>query len=268
MFTRWFIIPATAGALLMLLPRPVQAGYVVQAFADANTILDNPGPIFDAGAATADARSESGLFVSIARAAASPGTLGSFASVQVASADPGVGQVYAFARAGFTDTLRVGSASLPAGTPVILLFSQQVEGGFRDLDGFVLGYVVSQMNPTIGLTDSNYILHADGRLQDSGPPILAWTTVGATISLRGTLSVQASYRGGPDGGSLTSDFYHTAHYYADSLTEGVFLTSDSGHDYSSPGALQAVPEPGSFTLAAMGVLGCFGYRWSRTRFGK
>jgi hypothetical protein len=130
----------------------------------------------------------------------------------------------------------------------------------------VSGFVTSSLNATIGLTDSTCIRRTPGSgliLEDNGP-ILASTTVGSSFSLRAILSAQARYGGGPGGGSVTTDFSRTAYYYADALTPGVFLTSDSGHDYSRP-AVEAVPAPGSLALAGTGVLVLLGRGWHRRR---
>lgn len=63
----------------------------------------------------------------------------------------------------------------------------------------------------------------------------------------GRLDAQVGNTQSFTGGLATLDFGNSAHAYAQVLTPGYTLGSQSGHDYSS------VPEPGSLALAAFGL---------------
>lgn len=80
-------------------------------------------------------------------------------------------------------------------------------------------------------------------------------SVGARIALTGSLSIAAAAKGlNQEGESKASfDANSTTLSFVDSLTPGVFVVSDSGHDYSSPQSPTAVPEPSSLFLLSTGV---------------
>lgn len=80
-------------------------------------------------------------------------------------------------------------------------------------------------------------------------------SVGDRIALVGSLGMAAAAKGlNQEGESKASfDANSTSLSFVDSLTPGVYVVSDSGHDYSSPQAPSAVPEPSSLLLLGTGV---------------
>lgn len=71
---------------------------------------------------------------------------------------------------------------------------------------------------------------------------------GQNYDVFGRLDAQVGNTQSFSTGSATLDFGNSAHAYAQVLTPGYTLGSQSGHDYS------AVPEPGSLALAAVGLV--------------
>ena len=80
-------------------------------------------------------------------------------------------------------------------------------------------------------------------------------SVGDRIGLAGSLSIAAAAKGlNQEGLSKASfDANSTSLSFVDSLTPGVFVVSDSGHDYSTPNVPPAVPEPSSLLLLGTGI---------------
>jgi hypothetical protein len=198
------------------------------------------------------------------------GTLSSFAYATSTNVNPLAQGAVAGGEAMFSDLLRVRSDSLSFGTPVVLRFSQLVIGSFHaGTDGLALASVDSGLSLNTGqfttysagagVTGSGY----SESVTDSGP-LFVNMTVGTAFRLDGLLRTNAIVG---TTNAVWSDYSNTAHYYADPVTPGVYLTSDSGHDYSSPGASPAVPEPASLSLAGLGLLSLFGYGWRHRRRG-
>ncbi len=155
--------------------------------------------------------------------------------------------------ASFTDYITVNSDTLPLGALVMLTLSQNVAGGFgaggRSYRGELTSQVCGPSAQCYGESQSATYIDDLGLVVVtgfSGSPTLT-TTVGATFILSGGLNVLA--RAGLNS-SITGGFGQTVHYYLDSQTPGVTLSSSSNHDYSTP-----VPEPTSFVSLGIGVLG-------------
>jgi hypothetical protein len=70
---------------------------------------------------------------------------------------------------------------------------------------------------------------------DNGPLVIPVTS-GQSLSVLSTMLVGVA-------GSATADYISTDHVYITALTPGLQIVSASGHDYSPPGSVAAVPEP-------------------------
>jgi hypothetical protein len=161
---------------------------------------------------------------------------------------------------GITDQMHVNSTTLAVGTPVdlavtlsfaqIVTLSEQASlylGG-----GYFSTYAANASNGT------SVYLTANGQdnVNATGSSAILHTFVGQYINLAESMSggVGATYIDGVvrDG---HADASHSAHFYVDSMTSGVILSADSGHDYAS--SVSSVPEPSStaLMLAGAGLLG-------------
>ena len=161
---------------------------------------------------------------------------------------------------GITDVLHVDSTVLAVGTPVdltvTLSFAQIVtlsEAASMYLGGgYFATYAANAGN------GASVYLTANGQddVNATGSSAILHTFVGQYINLSESMSggVSATYIDGVvrDG---HADASHSAHFYVDSITPGVSLSADSGHDYLSSAA--SVPEPSStaLLLAGAGLIG-------------
>jgi hypothetical protein len=169
---------------------------------------------------------------------------------------------------GITDQIHVNSATLAAGTPVdltvTLSFAQTVtlsEPASMYLGG---GYFASYA-ANAGNGDSVY-LTANGQddVNATGSSAILHTFVGQYINLAESMSggVNATYIDGVVRNGH-ADASHSAHFYVDSMTSGVDLSADSGHDYT--GGLSPVPEPSKTALMLAGAGLC---AWAARRRGQ
>jgi hypothetical protein len=161
---------------------------------------------------------------------------------------------------GITDQIHVNSTTLAVGTPVSLMvtlsFAQTItlsEPASMYLGG---GYFATYAaNASNG--DSVY-LTANGQdnVNATGSSAILHTFVGQYINLVESMSggVSATYIDGVVRNGH-ADASHSAHFYVDSVTSGVNLSADSGHDYMT--STSSVPEPSSMALllAGAGLIG-------------
>lgn len=108
-----------------------------------------------------------------------------------------------------------------------------------------------------GATFNNMTLSADSCSSPTTQVMqeILHVSVGDRIGLVGSLSMAAAAKGlNQEGLSKASfDANSTSLSFVDSLTPGVFVVSDSGHDYSTPNVPAAVPEPSSLLLLGTGL---------------
>ncbi len=169
---------------------------------------------------------------------------------------------------GLTEQLIVNSATLPAGTPVDLLFtlsfaqtvtlsqaaSMYLGGGY---------YAAFAANPQYGVA-VNLVANGVDDVNATGSSVVMHTLVGGYINVTESMSggVGATYFDSTER-SGEADASHSAHFYVDALTAGVSIGSESGHDYSTA---SSVPEPGAAALFMSG-LACLGGLVRRRRRG-
>ena len=161
---------------------------------------------------------------------------------------------------GITDQLHVNSTVLAVGTPVdltvTLSFAQTVtlsESASMYLGG---GYFATYAaNASNG--DSVY-LTANGQddVNATGSSAILHTFVGQYINLTESMSggASATYIDGVVRNGH-ADASHSAHFYVDSLTGGVDLSADSGHDYATSASPVPEPSPTALLLAGAGLIG-------------
>jgi len=161
---------------------------------------------------------------------------------------------------GITDLIHVNSTTLAAGTPVDLMttlsFAQIVTlsepTSMYLTGGYFATYAANASNGT------SVYLTANGQddVNATGSSAILHTFVGQYINLAESMSggVSATYIDGVVRNGH-ADASHSAHFYVDSMTSGVDLSADSGHDYTS--SVSSVPEPSStaLMLAGAGLLG-------------
>ena len=168
----------------------------------------------------------------------------------------------------FSDHLKVSSNTLPAGTPVTVrlkLLGSPVGwyGGGLAIANSSFGLSASY----IGSTYAEETVSWQGSSSSASVPFDFATTVGSSFELVGSL--RASVQGYHLGSSAASG---ECHYYADVLTPGAFLVSESCTDYGSTPATKFASEPadqivpaGSSALfsVASARLGPYTYQWRR-----
>lgn len=162
--------------------------------------------------------------------------------------------------AGIIDQVHVNSTTLANGTPVDLLltlsFAQIVtlsEAASLYLGGgYYATYAANAGNGTSAYLTANGIDNVNA----TGASAVLHTFVGQYINLAESMSggVGAVYIDGVER-SGHADATHSAHFFVDSLTDGVSLSADSGHDYAT--SVSSVPEPSSVALmlAGAGLIG-------------
>ncbi len=255
----WALVGALAvGILPWILPGRAHAFYVeatagTYAFGGPNGYDQTFGALGTSASATSSGDGAN----SSASASAAMGTVGGFASASAVTRDTGfaqlaTGQTWAL----FSDTISVGSGSLPVGTIVTLSIDTNltgaiigVAGGFegRGSSNFSAGY----LGGTAVATAEQRSDWINGNYNSNSGPITFNTTVGSLVPLTGRLDVVAIAEGVGQAGvasSVTASFGSTALFTVDALTPGVVLTSESGHNYS------AIPEPATLALLAIGTL--------------
>jgi hypothetical protein len=192
-----------------------------------------------------------------ARASASAGALHAFATASV-SPSVSYGSAAAQAYASYTDAIHV---DVPADFgPVTLRFGISLAGACL-FDGRAGGGVIgSGCSAGERLDGRDTTLGKDFTLTlgDAGQAVTTIVTrPGATIGFQTSLLVGGYSHWAP----FTAAYYDTGHVYIESLTPGVSLTSDSGHNYAP------VPEPATWALM-LGGLTCAGLYGRRRRQAK
>lgn len=176
------------------------------------------------------------------------GSLGIYAS---ASANGG----YAFpvigasASASFSDDMFVGGV---AGTMVTLTITLGMEGSCSATEGGSYGYVNAACSVEAGLVAPPGVSLSSGLNAQHMVDSVTFDWAAGTSFGFGAQMMASGYA---NFGSFSADYAHTLHLYIDTLTDGVTLTSASGHDYATPlvAGGGTVPEPASWALAAVGL---------------
>ncbi len=157
---------------------------------------------------------------------------------------------------GITDQIHVNSTTLAAGTPVdltVTLSFAQIVALSEPTSLYLAGGYFATYAANAGNGTSVY-LTANGQdnVNATGSSAVLHTFVGQYINLAESMSggVRATYIDGVVR-SGHADASHSAHFYVDSLTSGVTLSADSGHDYTA--SVSSVPEPSSTALMLAGV---------------
>ncbi|MCZ7639786.1 MAG: hypothetical protein M5U12_29305 [Verrucomicrobia bacterium] len=165
----------------------------------------------------------------------------------------------------FSDDLLITSETLSVGTPVRIQFSMNLEGT-TFFDSFSSLPANTGLDSSIFLTGqvsgwgarTYHELHRYGRAVSvtGDPTFTVDSTVGATLTLVGTLdiNVRSDFQSGANSG--LSDYLNSAKFFAAADRSDVALVSASGHDYS------AIPEPEHYALAVGGALALFAL-WRR-----
>jgi len=140
----------------------------------------------------------------------------------------GYGYAYAF------DRLAVKSDSLPRGTPVTLVFGNQVELNTWSYTGLYDGYIDLQLQIGVATAHSRWTAnYLYGVTASEAPRVTVQTTVGSNLSITAKLRSQAKamYYDGKVGfgGDIQADA--TARLVILDLPVGVTLQSDSGIVY-------------------------------------
>src|SRR5450432_39530 len=148
-----------------------------------------------------------------------------------------------------TETLQVLSTTLALNAPVDLLFSlsfAQTVTSSEPLSGFMTAGYQAALSASDQLVDG---LQLNSTALTTG---ILHTFVGQTINLSQTMfgGTDAEFF---DATARSVEADATGHFYIDSLTSGVTLAAQSGHDYATPMAAP-VPEPSSLALLSGGLL--------------
>lgn len=163
---------------------------------------------------------------------------------------------FASSSATFSDYLQVNSTTLAPGTAVTLQFTPTLTGSiFGDGTYGTVALDIRVSSPYLAHYNAIwYRATNDGPSQGNLDPITLETFVGDDVFYTAALSVEVYSITGTVPSRITSSFGNTAHFYADSLTDGVTLSSVSGHNYAT---MAPVPEPEFYTmmLAGLGLVG-------------
>ncbi|MDR7267871.1 hypothetical protein J2X20_000500 [Pelomonas saccharophila] len=164
--------------------------------------------------------------------------------------DPGLG-IYAEAKLNGQDYFTVTSGLLPVGALTQLSFDLDVMGNGRAFADFKVAEIFTNGGQSNKLTLS---------YNDPGNGLVTSTTHGSFMAKVGT-SYSIEYSLTASGGVsifglssanpvkfIVSDYFHTAHVYAQPDAPNVVLQTLSGHDYAQP-----VPEPASAWLLLAGL---------------
>jgi hypothetical protein len=138
---------------------------------------------------------------------------------------------YGFAYSHFYDRLTVTSGSLPKGTPVKIVFGNDVEIHRWDRVGVYDGYIDMTLQIAAGTARSRWSSHyLYGDTTAAAPQIVINTTVGSRLSVDAKLRVMAKafYKLGTSG-DIHADA--TARLVIREIPEGVTLQADSGTVY-------------------------------------
>jgi hypothetical protein len=148
-----------------------------------------------------------------------------------------------------TETLQVLSTTLALNAPVDLLFTlsfAQAVTSSEPLSGFMTAGYQAALSANDQLIDG---LQLNSTALTTG---ILHTFVGQTIDLSQTMfgGTDAEFF---DATERSVEADATGHFYIDTLTSGVTLAAESGHDYATPTAAP-VPEPSSLALLSGGML--------------
>lgn len=195
----------------------------------ADTLSDPAGATMGgSGYATVYADTAAG---SEARHAELHASASSHAHVVSGSNIPGSSAPYGFAYSRFYDRLTVTSGVLPAGTPVTIVFGNDVEVHRWDRTGAYDGYIDMTLQIATGTARSRWsssYLYGDTAVV--APQLKIQTTVGSRLSVDARLRVMAKtfYRLNTSG-DINADV--TARLVLLEIPEGVTLVADSGVEY-------------------------------------
>lgn len=220
--------------------------------------VGSPGP----GLSLLQAGGTGSAFASQGRIGASINTAADFINVTPGSTfQP---RVQASFGAGFTDRLEVKSLTQGFGTPTTVVYTLAISGTTNS-PGPSPGFLGSPTG-TIGVSitgDGFFMapLQWPPTFSPSVPseinlaiPVQINTTVGAVLSINVALGLSSFNRAGSGQGTSQQtimDFTHTVKFFADPSAPDVFLSSASGHDYSTSAAAAPVPEPATLVLAML-----------------
>lgn len=168
--------------------------------------------------------------------------------------------------AGFTDTIKVTSATQSIGTPTTVVYTLAISGTTNSpppSPGF-LGSPTGTVN--ISLTGDTFIM-SPIRWPSTFSSFVPFdvdlvrsfnidTTVGSVLSINVALGLSSINRAGDGQGpgqQTIMDFTNTVKFFADPAAPGIVLSSASGHNYSTNAAAVPVPEPSTLALVM-----CFG----------
>ena len=200
--------------------------------------------------------------------------LGNGVAIAKASAKAGVMKVYAdtaynyvirtgtaggYAGSGasinFTDYFTVNSSTLPIGTLTTLNFSYAINGSVNvpeadqarpGISAFADGYIRAQTKED---DQEATFYYPQNPLGNFGITVQA--AVGETFSLRYGLEAGTYLQSDiPDYRFVDSDFYNTAHIYANTNDPNISFTTASGYNYAN---LVVVPEPTTLLLLIPGL---------------
>ena len=153
------------------------------------------------------------------------------ASVVSGTNVPPAGEPYGYAYAFFRDRLTVKSDVLPAGTPVTIVFGNDVEINQWVRTGTYTGYVDMTLQIATGTAHSRWSTsYIYGDSTAVAPQLVIKTTVGSKLSVDAKLRVQAktSYKLNLSGDHQVDA---TARLVINEISEGVTLQADSGAVY-------------------------------------
>lgn len=185
-----------------------------------------------------------------------------FAAYAYSPNDTNAGMASANASVTFNDTVLVQGAGLAVGTPVSYRFDLSVDASFQQLAGtpgvdvnfvYALAGVLLRVQDTTTQDQAQFTW--DPRQQANGVySVNINTRVGNRLYLTGNIAAtaQATSYGVPlSPHTATADLGHTALYYLAPSVSGLNTTGLSGHDYVAA----AVPEPATWLLMALGIVG-------------
>ncbi len=178
------------------------------------------------------------------------GTLSAYADAEVKGVPNANTGIYAEASLLGTDVFEVKSNTLARGAPVELDFELAISGNGPVFSKFqVLGGLLflSYNDPGTGPGTSSFLDNTRGSFI---------AKVGDSYGIEYTLKASAfasifNLANEPNQTRfLASDYANTAHFFAQSATEGAFIVAQSGHDFTKPAP---VPLPMSGVLLVSGL---------------
>jgi hypothetical protein len=195
----------------------------------ANTFSDPPGATLSStGYATlyADVAASSEAYQAELHATAS-----SHAHVVSGTNVPPASAPYGYGYAYFRDRLTVTSSTLPAGSPVTIVFGNDVQINRWDRAGAYDGYIEMNLQIAAGTARTRWSSHyIYGDTTSVTPQLIIKTTVGSKLSVDGKLRVQAkTFYDLKTSGDIKGDA--TARVVINQIPDGVTLVSDSGVVY-------------------------------------